>query len=154
MATGVLPFQGQTTAAVFDSLIHSVPEWPVQFDPATPPELERIVRKALEKDPAQRYASAADMRTDLQNLRRETESGQALATGSAARPAPDSKERIRSAFAMAATAPARAPLLPRRKAVNLGSFHHCWGHCDPGCGSVRPIAGIPSQGCCVGSNYE
>ena len=45
------PFQGQTTAAFFDSLIHSVPEWPLRFNPATPPELERIVRKALEKDP-------------------------------------------------------------------------------------------------------
>ena len=80
MATGVLPFQGQTTAAVFDSIIHRVPEWPLRFDPATPLELERIVRKALEKDPSQRYASAADMRTDLQNLRRATESGQAFAT--------------------------------------------------------------------------
>jgi serine/threonine protein kinase len=72
MATGVLPFQGQTTAAFFDSLIHSAPEWLLRFDPATPVELERIVQKALEKDPAQRYASAADMRTDLQNLRRTT----------------------------------------------------------------------------------
>src|SRR4029077_2263701 len=70
MATGVLPFQGQTTAAAFDSLIHSVPEWPLRFDPATPVELERIVRKALEKNPTQRYASAADIRNDLQNLRR------------------------------------------------------------------------------------
>src|SRR6478672_7326353 len=94
MATGVLPFRGQTTAAVFDSLIHTVPDWPVQFTPSTPPELERIVRKALEKDPAQRYSSAAGMRTDLQNLRRETESRQALATGSAATPASESKERI------------------------------------------------------------
>ena len=88
MATGELPFTGQTTAAAFDSLIHSVPEWPLRFDPATPVELERIVRKALEKNPAQRYASAADMRADLQNLRRATESGQASATGSAVRPAP------------------------------------------------------------------
>jgi eukaryotic-like serine/threonine-protein kinase len=99
MATGVLPFTGQTTAAAFDSLIHSVPEWPLRFDPATPVELERIVRKALEKDPARRYTSAADMRNDLQNLRRATESGQAPATGS--RPAPDSKERIRSLFTTA-----------------------------------------------------
>ena len=103
MATGVQPFKGQTTAAVFDSLIHSVPEWPLRFDPATPLELERIVRKALEKNPAQRYASAADMRTDLQNLRRATESGLRRATGPAAKPAPDSKERIRSFFTTAAT---------------------------------------------------
>ena len=122
MATGVLPFQGQTTAAVFDNLIHSAPEWPLRFDPATPLELERIVRKALEKDPEQRYASAAEMRTDLQNLRRATESGQALATGSAAKSASDSKERRRSAFATAATARARAPFLPRRKAIIWGVF--------------------------------
>jgi serine/threonine protein kinase len=105
MATGVLPFQGQTTAAVFDSLIHSAPEWPLRFESAgPPPELERIVRQALEKDPARRYASAADMRTDLQNLRRETESGKTSAAGSGVRPAPDSKERIRSFFATATTA--------------------------------------------------
>src|SRR6266478_6212876 len=59
MATGVLPFQGQTTAAFFDSLIHTVPEWPLRFDQAIPSELESVVRKALEKDPAQRYASAS-----------------------------------------------------------------------------------------------
>ena len=122
MATGVLPFQGQTTAAFFDSLLHRMPEWPLRFNPATPPELERIVRKALEKDPAQRYPSAADMRADLQNLRRATESGQALATGSAARLAADSQERIRFAFATVATARARAPFLPRRKAVVWGVF--------------------------------
>ena len=122
MATGVLPFQGQTSAAFFDSLIHSSPEWPLRFDPATPLDLERIVRKALEKDPAQRYASAADMRTDLQNLRRQTESGQAFASGSDAMLAPDSKERVRSAFATAATAQARAPFLPGRKTVVWGVF--------------------------------
>jgi len=110
MATGVLPFQGQTTAAAFDSLIHSVPEWPLRFDPATPLDLERIVRKALEKDPARRYASAAEMRTDLQNLRRATESEQAPAAGSAVKPAPDSKERIRSFFTTAAM-----PLRPQPK---------------------------------------
>ena len=110
MATGVLPFKGQTTAAAFDSLIHGVPDWPLRFDPATPPELERIVRKALEKNPSQRYASAAEMRTDLQNLRRATESGLAPATGPAGRPAPDSKERIRSFFTTAAT-----PLKPQAR---------------------------------------
>src|SRR5881275_1628505 len=99
MATGVLPFQGQTTAAFFDSLIHSVPEWPLRFDPATPAELERIVRKALEKDPGQRYQSAGEMRVDFQRLRRELESGQFSTSGSSLRSVPDSKERIRALFA-------------------------------------------------------
>src|SRR5271170_3595940 len=104
MATGVLPFQGQTTAAFFDSLIHSAPEWPLRFDTATPPELERIVKKALEKDPGQRYQSAAEMRVDFQRLRRELESGQVTSASTASRPAaPDSKERIRALFATAHT---------------------------------------------------
>jgi serine/threonine protein kinase/Tol biopolymer transport system component len=103
MATGVLPFRGQTTAAFFDSLIHSMPEWPVQFGSATPAELERIVRKALEKNVERRYASAAEMRTDLQNLRRAIDSGQTIATGSGSKRAPDSKERIRSFFAATPT---------------------------------------------------
>jgi eukaryotic-like serine/threonine-protein kinase len=109
MATGALPFEGKTSAAFFDSLIHSVPEWPLRFDSATPPEVERIVRKALEKDPGLRYQSAAEMRGDLQRLRREMESGQALPAWSAARPVPDSKERIRALFAKAAASPKPRP---------------------------------------------
>jgi serine/threonine protein kinase/Tol biopolymer transport system component len=104
MATGVLPFTGQTTAAFFDSLIHSAPEWPLRFNSAVPAELERIVRKALEKDPGDRYQSAAEMRADLQRLRREIESGQALTAAPAGHPVPDSKDRIRALFATALTA--------------------------------------------------
>jgi eukaryotic-like serine/threonine-protein kinase len=104
MATGVLPFQGQTSAAFFDSLIHSVPEWPLSFDSATPAELERMVRKALEKDPGQRYQSAAEMRVDFQRLQRGLGLGEGSGGISAARPAvPDSKERIRALFATAHT---------------------------------------------------
>src|ERR1017187_2741413 len=109
MATGVLPFTGQTTAAFFDSLIHSAPEWPLRFNSAIPAELERIVRKALEKDPGDRYQSAAEMRADLQRLRREIESGQALTAAPAARPVPDSKDRIRALFATALTTAAPQP---------------------------------------------
>ena len=101
MATGTLPFKGETTAAFFDSLIHHTPEWPLRFNPATPPELERIVRKALEKDPGQRYQSAAEMRVDLQRLRREIETSQVTAAITP-RPVPDSKERIRALFTAAA----------------------------------------------------
>jgi serine/threonine protein kinase/Tol biopolymer transport system component len=116
MATGVLPFQGQTSAAFFDSLIHSVPEWPLRFDSTTPAELERIVRKALEKDPGQRSQSAAEMRVDFQRLRRELESGQGSTGISAARAAaPDSKERIRALFATALTTVHARPKVSVRK---------------------------------------
>jgi eukaryotic-like serine/threonine-protein kinase len=114
MATGVRPFLGQTTAAIFDSVIHSVPEWPLRSDPKTPPELERLVRKALEKDPTKRYASAAEMREDLQSLRRSVESGQVFISGSSTKP-PDSKERIRSFFATAT-----APVKPQPKVGIVG----------------------------------
>jgi len=109
MSTGVLPFTGQTTAAFFDSLIHSAPEWPLQFKSEIPAELERIVKKALEKDPVGRYQSAAEMRADLQRLSREIESGQALTAGPVARTVPDSKERIRALFATALTTAPPAP---------------------------------------------
>ena len=109
MATGILPFQGHTTAAFFDALIHSVPEWPLRFNTATPVELERIVRKALEKDPGLRYQSAAEMRGDLQRLLRQIQSGQEVTVGPTAHPVPDSKDRIRALFATAYTTRAAQP---------------------------------------------
>src|SRR5580658_7877236 len=122
MATGALPFTGHTTAAFFDSLIHSVPEWPLQFNATTPPELERIVRKALEKDPAQRYQSAAEMRIDLQRLRRETESKQTQTIGTSQRPASDSKERIRALFETAFHTPHPQPKAFRARLLASGIF--------------------------------
>ncbi len=91
MATGGVPFQGATTAAFFDALLHSVPEWPMRPGVGTP-ELERIVRKALEKDPELRYQSAAEMKVDLQLLRREVDPGQSSSSGSGVRLAPDLKQ--------------------------------------------------------------
>jgi eukaryotic-like serine/threonine-protein kinase len=117
MSTGALPFKGQTTAAFFDSLIHSVPDWPLQFSATIPAELERIVRKALEKDAGHRYQSAAEMRADLQRLRREVESGQALTAAPAPPAMPDSKDRIRAMFATALTTV--APQAKSNKAPRL-----------------------------------
>ncbi len=122
MATGILPFKGHTTAAFFDALIHSAPEWPLRFNSTTPAELERIVRKALEKDPALRYQSAAEMRGDLQRLRREVESGQTIAVAPAVRTIPDSKDRIRAMFTTAFTVPAAQPKRKIKPLAIVGSL--------------------------------
>jgi eukaryotic-like serine/threonine-protein kinase len=74
MATGVLPFTGDTAGAIINAIINVAPAAPVRLNPQIPPELERIITKALEKNPQLRYQSAADMRVDLLRLLRETQS--------------------------------------------------------------------------------
>ena len=82
MATGTLPFRGESIGVVFESILNRAPVPPVRLNPDIPPKLEEIINKCLEKDRNLRYQHASDIRTDLQRLKRDTESTKIVAAAS------------------------------------------------------------------------
>jgi eukaryotic-like serine/threonine-protein kinase len=89
MATGQQTFSGNTSAEIFDAILNRTPVAPVRLNPAVPAKLEDIIARALEKDPNLRYQHASDMRSELQRLKRDTESGRSAVVSGMAEPDPN-----------------------------------------------------------------
>jgi eukaryotic-like serine/threonine-protein kinase len=113
MATGQRAFSGATPAVIFDGILHKAPTPLVQLNTSVPEELERIASKALEKDPDLRYQHAADIRTDLKRLKRDTDSGRSAgvspAVAGASRPRPEAEHGQELLLSEAKDARATAP---------------------------------------------
>ena len=120
MATGALPFYGETSGLIFDAILHSDPPPAIRFNRDVPPKLEDIISRALEKDRELRYQSAKEMRAELQRLKRDTETGRVAAASSGIVPAvQESGTQPASAQAIPASASSHEAVSPSSSAVKV-----------------------------------
>jgi serine/threonine protein kinase len=114
MATGALPFRGETSGVISDAIMNLPFAAPVRLNPSVPAKLEDIINKALEKDRDLRYRSAADMQTDLKRLRRDTDSGKLAASSSGNRAIENLAPETASSSATAISAQPSSPLASKK----------------------------------------
>jgi len=122
LATGQLPFDGETAAVIFDGILNRAPVPPMELNPSLPPKLDEIIRIALEKDRDLRYQSAAELRAELKRLRRDTSSGRVhLPASGGTKAAPASTAATpRLSSSLPTTTAARPPANWRRRALYIG----------------------------------
>ncbi len=133
MATGRPAFSGSTSAEIFDGILNRAPVSPTRLNPEIPAELERIINKSLEKEPGLRYQHAADLRSDLQRLKRDTESSRRAAPSAEIAPVSSNGTATMlnpAAQASGATAvPGSGPAQPARTSSSAVAVakQHKWG---------------------------
>ena len=120
MATGALPFHGESSGVIFKSILDSVPTPPIRFNRDLPAKLEDIIFKALEKDRNLRYQHAADIRTDLQRLKRDTDTGRPAPAASGTVPAAAHDSDSRHIPVQAARPESGVTTVPAAVATNSG----------------------------------
>jgi serine/threonine protein kinase/Flp pilus assembly protein TadD len=146
MATGTLPFRGESTGVIFDGIMNRVPVAPMRLNPDLPAKLEDIIQRAMEKDRELRYQHASDMRSELMRLKRDTETGRGAASGSGTAVAQESGSAV--ANPVAAQNPSASPAMagPASARTSPGS----WPGSSPGsslsssAGGLAPAASTPS----------
>jgi serine/threonine protein kinase/tetratricopeptide (TPR) repeat protein len=139
MATGTLPFRGDTSALIFNAILERPPVPPVRMNPDVPDKLEEVINKALEKDCRLRYQHASDVRTDLQRLKRDMESSKTAAS-SAAIPRWSRRTILMSAITLALVV----------ALIAVGAFHFGSSGSSP----IKSIAVLPFSNASGDPNAE